>query len=284
MAFPNARHLLGSIALLLAAFPSAQAVPLGTAFTYQGRLQDGQQLANGLYDFEFRLHDQDAPGAVIAGPIMLDDIPVENGVFSVSLDFGALFDGQARWLAISVREGASVGAFDLLSPRQPLTAAPYALHALSGNPGPQGPAGPQGASGVVQTSAFAGQVAASIAAGGFNAPWVFVGPTTTIAVTANQRLVGSAVAVIGTTSNSATPISFSLCYQPGGQGELLSFLGSNFTDGNTVPNAGTALPAAASVQLPNAGSYVVGYCVKNKSTTLALTNNDFVNGWVMVLD
>ena len=189
-----------------------------------------------------------------------------------------------RWLAISVREGASVGAFDLLSPRQPLTAAPYALHALSGNPGPQGPAGPQGASGVVQTSAFAGQVAASIAAGGFNAPWVFVGPTTTIAVTANQRLVGSAVAVIGTTSNSATPISFSLCYQPGGQGELLSFLGSNFTDGNTVPNARTALPAAASVQLPNAGSYVVGYCVKNKSTTLALTNNDFVNGWVMVLD
>ncbi|MBK9657103.1 MAG: hypothetical protein IPO66_17295 [Rhodanobacteraceae bacterium] len=122
--------------------PSATAAPVGTEFTYQGRLQDGAQPAMGLYDFEFRLHSQlGSPGGSVTAPVVLDDVPVENGVFSVVLDFGAAeFIGDARWLSIAVRDGDSVGAYETLSPRQKLTAAPYALYALSGNPGPQGPA------------------------------------------------------------------------------------------------------------------------------------------------
>ena len=129
---------------------AAHAAPVTPGFTYQGRLQDGAQPANGLFDFEFRLY-QSAAGVDQIGPVVtLNDIPVEQGVFSVLLNFGSVFDGNGRWLAIAVREGASAGNFDLLSPRQTLTAAPYAQYALSGNPGPAGatgPAGPAGAAG-----------------------------------------------------------------------------------------------------------------------------------------
>lgn len=107
--------------------------PVGHAITYQGKLQDAGQPANGLFDFTFTLSDALDGGTAVAAPILLEDIPVENGIFSVQLDFGAgVFQGDARFLDIGVREGSSVGAFDALVPRQPLTAAPYALHALDG--------------------------------------------------------------------------------------------------------------------------------------------------------
>lgn len=55
--------------------------------------------------------------------------PVANGLFTVTLDFGAgVFDGNARWLEIAVRP-AGGGAFTLLTPRQPLAPAPHALYA-----------------------------------------------------------------------------------------------------------------------------------------------------------
>jgi len=58
---------------------------------------------------------------------------VSNGVFTVALDFGAVFDGNARWLEIGVRTNG-LGAFTTLNPRQALTPTPYAVTAsnLSG--------------------------------------------------------------------------------------------------------------------------------------------------------
>jgi hypothetical protein len=54
---------------------------------------------------------------------------VSNGLFTVALDFGSgIFDGNPRWLEIGVRTNAGV-AFAVLSPRQPLTPAPYAIYA-----------------------------------------------------------------------------------------------------------------------------------------------------------
>jgi len=111
--------------------PTAGPKPMGTAFTYQGRLTDDDSLADGLYDFQFKLYDDPNVllGNQVGDTIDVDDLDVVGGYFAVALDFdGGAFNGDARWLDISVRPGASTGSFTVLSPRQEVTPAPYALH------------------------------------------------------------------------------------------------------------------------------------------------------------
>jgi hypothetical protein len=96
------------------------------AFTYQGRLTSGGVPANGIYDFTFILYDASVGGSQ-SGPIITrNDVTVTNGLFSVTLDFGDIFSGTQYYLDISVRPGASSGSYTPLTPRQPLTATPYA--------------------------------------------------------------------------------------------------------------------------------------------------------------
>jgi hypothetical protein len=103
---------------------------LATEFTYQGRLIDGDSPAEGDYDFRFILYDAQAGGSQVGGIEAPEDVTVTGGLFTVALDFGsAAFTGQARWLEIGVRPWDSTGAYTPLSPRQELTAAPYALYA-----------------------------------------------------------------------------------------------------------------------------------------------------------
>src|SRR5438874_388556 len=113
----------------------------GTAFIYQGRLNDGASPATGIYDLRFTIYDStNNPGAVIAGPVVSAATGVPNGLFTVTLDFGpGVFTGASRWLEIGVRtNGAST--FVALNPRQPLTATPYAVYA--GGVNASGIAGP----------------------------------------------------------------------------------------------------------------------------------------------
>lgn len=103
---------------------------VGTGFLYQGRLVDGNSVANGSYDFQFELFDAANGGNQIGGTVNQNDVSVTDGRFTVLLDFGAgAFDGNPRWLEISVRQGDSTGSYDTLSPRQRLAPAPYAIHA-----------------------------------------------------------------------------------------------------------------------------------------------------------
>jgi hypothetical protein len=114
-----------AVALLV---PTAQAVPVGTAFTYQGALRDGGAPAQGTFDLEFTLYDGAAGGSPVLPPATVEDVVVEQGLFTVSLDFGAgAFRGEARWMEIGVRPGASTGAFTPIGGRQELRAAPNAL-------------------------------------------------------------------------------------------------------------------------------------------------------------
>jgi len=108
--------------------PEALDAPVGTAFTYQGRLEDSGSPANGSYDFEFKLFDDLSAGSQVGSTLEVDDQAVTQGYFTVMLDFGAsAFNGQARWLEIAGRPGESRVYSTLLSPRQALTASPYAL-------------------------------------------------------------------------------------------------------------------------------------------------------------
>ena len=112
--------------------------PVSSAFTYQGRLSFDGIPVNDTADFEFTLYDAPSAGAVVGTPVAVDEVAVADGLLSVELDFGAnVFDGNARWLETAVRSPAGAGLFTVLDPRQPLTAAPYALYALNG-PGSAG--------------------------------------------------------------------------------------------------------------------------------------------------
>jgi len=120
------------------AVETAHGTPLGTEFTYQGQLKDAGLPADGDYDFVFRLFDDPNDGTQIGNDFPVDDWPISDGLFTVQLDFGAgVFTGNALWLEVAVRPGASGDDHSVLSPRQPLTAAPYALYALDG-PGSAG--------------------------------------------------------------------------------------------------------------------------------------------------
>ena len=113
-----------------AAQGEVSAAALGTAITYQGRLNDSGLPANAAYDFQFSLHNAESGGAQVGSPVLKNDVPVSDGYFTVLLDFGAgAFMNEARWLEVGVRPGASAGAYTVLSPRQALTAAPFALYA-----------------------------------------------------------------------------------------------------------------------------------------------------------
>jgi hypothetical protein len=92
-------------------------------------LTDGGKPANGAYDFRFILFDAAVAGAQVGPIVSKDDVPVTDGLFNVTLDFGAVFDGKALYLEIAVRPGNRSGSYTRLSPRQALTPAPYAQYA-----------------------------------------------------------------------------------------------------------------------------------------------------------
>jgi hypothetical protein len=182
----------------------------GTAFTYQGRLDAGGAPANGSFDLRFAIYDAASGGSLLAGPLTNVATPVINGLFTVALDFGAgVFTGPARWLEIGVRTNGG-GAFTALSPRQALTATPYAI--LAGN-----------VSGVIANSslpanpAFIGTVSATVFSGNgsgltnLNASALTSGTVPTAALGNAWKISGNAGTTpgthfVGTTDNQ--PLEF----------------------------------------------------------------------------
>lgn len=103
----------------------------GTAFAYQGRLENNGTPANGNYDLTFALYTTNAGGVSVAGPVTDSNTPVTNGLFSVTIDFGSgVFAGNNYWLDISVSPAGS-NTFTDLTPRQPILPTPYAMMASS---------------------------------------------------------------------------------------------------------------------------------------------------------
>lgn len=139
----------------------------GTAFTYQGRLNDGGSAANGSYDLTFALFNTNVTGTALTGALTNSATTVSNGLFTVTLDFSNRFDGTPRWLQIGVRtNGAS--DFTTLSPRQQLTPTPYAIFANTAS----------NLSGSLPASQLAGPLPGS----------AFVGYTNTVALTNGGNL------------------------------------------------------------------------------------------------
>jgi hypothetical protein len=120
------------IALIVVAGWCTLAAPrvgaVGSIFSYQGQLQQNGTPVDGPCDLQFSLFNAATLGTQIGSTQSFDGISIEQGVFTVPLDFGAnAFDGGDRWLQIASHCPAGAGSFTTLTPRQPLTAAPYAL-------------------------------------------------------------------------------------------------------------------------------------------------------------
>ncbi len=134
----NRVHFSSIVALILALIaslvagarsPETNGVPLGTAFTYQGRLTDDAGLpVDDTCDLQFSLWDDPDAGSQVGATLEVAGVAVSKGLFTTPLDFGSVFDGTALWLKIAVRCSGDPGYVDL-SPRQALTAAPYAINA-----------------------------------------------------------------------------------------------------------------------------------------------------------
>ena len=185
--------LTALLALWLATAVSALAQT--TAFTYQGRLNTGGTPANGVYDLQFTVHDAEASGSQIGPTWTTNGVSVSNGLFTTTLNFGAgVFNGNARWLSVAVRTNGGAG-FTVLSPRQPLTPAPYALYAPNAGAAATATtaAAAQGvtASAVTAAGIASGQVVKSLN-GLRDAVALAAGPNVSFATNANTLTISAA--------------------------------------------------------------------------------------------
>lgn len=112
------------IILLLSGAAFAQ----GNAFSFQGRLNDGTNPANGRYDLEFKLFDAVTGGTQIGPTVSRPSTILINGVFSTTLDFGAAAfqNPNSIFIEIAVKPFGSPNSFTILGPRQQLTVVPFA--------------------------------------------------------------------------------------------------------------------------------------------------------------
>ena len=107
------RRLFVLLAILLAAEPALAQ----NGFTFQGRVREGGVLANGTCDLKARLYDAETFGNLVGCELVfagLDTVPIENGLFTVHLDFTetllppcGLYDerdlfGGPRWLELEI--------------------------------------------------------------------------------------------------------------------------------------------------------------------------------------
>ncbi len=128
-------HAVAMLAVSSIAGLAAAQTPLSSGWTYQGSLFFRGSPLSDTADFQFRLFDRAVGGAQIGSTLTFDGVgpnpppvTVVEGLFTVELDFGyEVFDGEDRWLEIAVRTPSGVGLYTTLSPRQPVTATPYAL-------------------------------------------------------------------------------------------------------------------------------------------------------------
>jgi hypothetical protein len=124
-------YLLSVLALIVC---SNSASSQGTAFTYQGHLQNNGNPATGTYNFTFTLFATNVNGTAVAGPVTNNGVSVNNGLFTTTINFGSnVFTGTANWLQIGVATNGT-GTFTVLVPRQQLTPVPYAVYASNGAP------------------------------------------------------------------------------------------------------------------------------------------------------
>src|SRR5688572_5411671 len=107
---PCHRTFSGSLLLLLCLIAAGTVYAQGTAFTYQGRLTDSGNPADGVFDMQFKLFNTATVGTGTqqGDTITISTVEVVKGVFAVELDFREeVFREETLFLEISVRPAGS---------------------------------------------------------------------------------------------------------------------------------------------------------------------------------
>jgi hypothetical protein len=121
------QSLIGVTGALIGLCSFGFAEPVG----YQGRLDVNSVPAEGVFDLQCVLFDAPIDGNQIGELAVVDDLMITDGLLNTQLDFGDAFDSAGVYLEISIRDGASEGEYEVLTPRQFIASTPKAIHALS---------------------------------------------------------------------------------------------------------------------------------------------------------
>ena len=263
-------------ALLLGLAPGSRAQ--GTAFFYQGQLANNGVPAAGIYDFTFGLYVIPTTlGPQLGSTSTNVGVFVTNGLFTARLDFGAVFAGNATWLAIGVRTNG-VGAFTPLSPLQPILPVPYAVFANTAG----------AVSGTVAGSQITGVLAGGTLAGAYPNPVALGNPANLLVGTlggdggnitglnATNLALGTVplARLTGLTANQLDPVTWQMATNlNGGNAALASNLVGGLTlsnlvltnstffgNGNGLSNLNSVALAAvpAGMRLVPAGAFMMG--------------------------
>lgn len=263
---------------------------LGTAFTYQGRLTDDGGPVSGACDFQFSLFEAADGGSQVGSTQTRPNVTVSSGLFTAELNGGGefgptAFTGQARWLAIAVRCPAGSGSFTTLSPRQPLTAAPYALfspssgstQALNGYPvSGAAPAGGQVLKwdGSLWSPQPLGVTMVFTSGNGLNPITSLnpIGPQAAVIVANGQKVLVTANKALGSISaGGGVGLSLWICYKqiPNGSLTQVGIGAQNLR----VPQNTRALFGLSAVIEGLNGTYEVGLCGYTSNLSSWIDNN-----------
>jgi photosystem II stability/assembly factor-like uncharacterized protein len=200
----------------------------GTAFFYQGELNNGGSPASGNYDFQFSLYDAPTNGNLIAGPLTNLAVTVTSGLFTTNIDFGAVFTGTNYWLEIGVRPNGDTNAFTALEPLQPLLPVPYAIFANSAS----------NVTGTVSAAQLSGTLSSTQLSGTYTTPINFNNPGNSFSGVFSgngSELIGLSGTAITSGTVADARLSTNVAFLDGNQ----TFTGSNvFTSVNSFTNRG----------------------------------------------
>ena len=150
----------------------------------------------------------------------------------------------------------------------------------TGATGPVGATGPTGATGPSVTVAVFSGFVSPIAPN--SQVYVFAGPTVSVTLAVNTKVVGVASAPFGLNINTAGTSDFysGMCYQLSAGGTITNFVGGAFSI-NTATAQRHSVTASAGVTLAP-GTYLIGMGIRNLGP-IQMSNNDYVNGYIMII-
>jgi hypothetical protein len=116
------RRSLPCVLAAVIALALASPIALAARFTYEGRLDDLGQPADGRYDLKLSAYGDAAQGALLAAPVTFEGVEVREGRFRIDVEL-PLEQADPVWLAVAVR-GSGEPVFSAIPGRSKAVAAP----------------------------------------------------------------------------------------------------------------------------------------------------------------